>query len=337
MRTFLAIFVLMCTAFAAAGGILTSPGNTVIFPSVSWVFTLSKSWQPWLGWLLTTLFGVLGIWLLRRRDFAFTPMTARKLSRFRQIGRGHWSLRILLALVAVACLDQAIVGRRALAVKHDGTWYFPAFRQEIFPASAFGMDGEGETDYRKLKDHRAKSGRANEVILPLIPWDPTYDTDTGVPVEMVEKNGVLLDSGGKPYSGLAQQFENGDVNKRVRQARFRDGLKHLTEEGYDAAGLIVYSAVWDHGKLLKENKLPGFETITTRAAGPWAEMDYAPIAPNRARGHYLGTDSRGWDVAAQLFGGFQVVLKAAGLYLAATYLIGTTIGLLICASSAFSG
>ena len=329
MRTFLALFVLMCTAFAAAGGILTSPGNTVIFPSVSWVFTLWKSWQPWLGWLLTTLFGVLGIWLLRRRDFAFTPMTARKLSRFRQIGRGHWSLRILLALVAIACLDQAIVGRRALAVKHDGTWYFPAFRQEIFPASAFGMEGEGETDYRKLKDHRAKSGRANEVILPLIPWDPTYDTDTGVPVEMVEKNGVLLDSGGKPYSGLAQQFENGDVNKRVRQARFRDGLKHLTEEGYDAAGLIVYSAVWDHGKLLKENKLPGFETITTRAAGPWAEMDYAPIAPNRARGHYLGTDSRGWDVAAQLFGGFQVVLKAAGLYLAATYLIGTTIGLLM--------
>ena len=165
MRRFLGIFTLICTAMAMAGQAMTRPGLTVRMPTVSWVFEVplqigGVNLQPWLGWLLCAGFLALGVWLARRPRFPFTPMTARKLRRFTEIGRGWWSFRILVALVALACLDQVIVGRRALAVRQDGQWHFPAFQKEIIPASVFGQPGEGETDYRKLADAWKQSGGA---------------------------------------------------------------------------------------------------------------------------------------------------------------------------------
>ncbi len=329
MRFYLGIFVLFCTVLAAAGALLSSEGHTVVFPSVSWVFTSIPGWQPWLGWLLTLAFGAFGGWLVSARQFQFTPMTARKLKRFGEIGRGVWSFRILLVLVALACLDQALVGRRALAVKHEGHWYFPAFRKEFYPASTFGLPGEAETDYRRLAELVKKKNDGRKVILPPIPWDPTSDTDAGVKLDLSENGGKLLGPDGKPFSGLAQRFAPGENGKRVWQARFREGVKHLTEEAVAPDGKIVYSATWQMGERISEKREEGADAVLATVVEPWQEMDYPPIAPNVARRHYLGTDSKGWDVAAQLFGGFQVILKASMLYLLATYAIGTSLGLLM--------
>lgn len=329
MRIVLGIFVVFCTLLALLGQLLSREGHTVVFPTVSWVFTSWPQIQPWLGSILTLLFGGLGAWLLSSRSFTFTPMTARKLKRFGEIGRGLWSFRILLALVAIACLDQALVGRRALAVKQDGQWYFPAFRKEIYPASTFGMPGEAETDYRKLAELVKEKNDGRKVVLPLIPWDPVADTDPGVKLDLREDGGKLLGPDGKPFSGLAQRFAPGENGKRVWRATFRDGVKHFNEEAVAPDGTIVYSARWDMGQKMEERREDGADAVLAMETGPWQEMDYPPIAPNFARRHYLGTDGKGWDVAAQLFGGFQVILKAAALYLLATYIIGTSLGLLM--------
>jgi len=56
---------------------------------------------------------------------------------------------------------------------------------------------------------------------------------------------------------------------------------------------------------------------------------YPALKPDFKNAHYLGTDSKGWDILATLYGGFQVVLKAAVLYLSISYLLGLTIGCLM--------
>lgn len=329
MRVLPGILVIFCTALAALGQVLSRDGHTVIFPSVSWVFQSWPERQPWLGWMLTFGFAALGVWLLKARGFHFTPMTARKLKRFGEIGRGVWSLRLLLILVGLACLDQCVAGRRALAVKYEGEWHFPAFRKEIYESRFFGKEGKQEADYRKLQKQFAAEGNGNMVVLPLVPWDPVADTDAGLPVILTEKDGLVLGSDGRPFSGLAQRSLAEENGRRVWQARFRDGLRHQTEEGFDQNGVIVVTIKWDMGKKGEEKAGESARAVYEAVVGPWMEMDYPPIAPNREFRHYLGTDSRGWDVAAQLFGGFQVILKAAVLYLLATYTIGTSLGLLM--------
>jgi microcin C transport system permease protein len=58
------------------------------------------------------------------------------------------------------------------------------------------------------------------------------------------------------------------------------------------------------------------------------------VAPSWKNHHILGTDSRGWDLFAQLYGGLQVVCKASAFYVFLTFAIGIVTGL---ASGYFGG
>src|SRR5258708_6021443 len=83
----------------------------LLLPSVSWFFSMG----PGFGWTSSTLLVLAGIagllWL--PRELRWTPVTLQRFRRFRAIRRGRWSLRIVFALIVLALLDQAIVGRRA--------------------------------------------------------------------------------------------------------------------------------------------------------------------------------------------------------------------------------
>ncbi|NJR43409.1 MAG: hypothetical protein HC767_12845 [Akkermansiaceae bacterium] len=106
------------------------------------------------------------------------PITARRIKRFCEIKRGYYSLILLLVLGFIAMLDQAIVGKRALAVNYEGKWTFPAFMPKELKNKDFGINGEtaeAPADYRKLKRLWKETGE-NRVIMPLVPYDPTGDT-----------------------------------------------------------------------------------------------------------------------------------------------------------------
>ena len=341
MRRALGFLVLFCTVLAAVGEILSrrlsgGPGGektTVTFPTVSWVFggdwTLGNvPLQPVLGWILTGLFLALGVWLVWRKSFRWSPMTERKWMRFRRIRRGYLSAWVLVGLVALAGLDQVVAGRRALVVRQNGHYVFPAFRKEIYPASRFGQEGEGEADYRALRAGCRQSNKGDFAILPVIPWDPTYDTDESAKLELQLKDGLLCDARGRPFSGLAQRYHAQRPEVRIRQSRVRSGRLQGAEEIYNEEGVMVRTVTWKDGQPVEEKNLAGGPVVAA-PEGPWVQIDFPPIAPNLARGHWLGTDSQGWDVAAQLYGGFQVVFQAAALYLAVTYLVGITLGLLM--------
>jgi len=96
-------------------------------PTLSWFYDSSESF----GYLCSAVSVVIGVLMLTsKKNFAFKPMTLRRIERFKSIKRGYYSLLVILALILFAALDQLVVGKRALLVKYNGEWCSPALMQE---------------------------------------------------------------------------------------------------------------------------------------------------------------------------------------------------------------
>ena len=93
-------------------------------PSIAWFFSLGKGFG-WASSLLLIVAGLFGLTFLPAA-VKWNPVTLQRFRRFRSIRRGWISLLILAGLVFVALLDQALVGKRALVVKHHPHVVAPA-------------------------------------------------------------------------------------------------------------------------------------------------------------------------------------------------------------------
>ncbi len=323
-----------------------------LLPTISWPFTVSREmsilsapgeWCPalavdgrvhWFGWLCMGLVGLVSIYLLLRRteSMRVAPMVARRWAQFRKFRRGYWSLMVLVGLLVLAGLDQAVVGKRALLVCDGENMYLPAFRRNIYTGREFGLTGNGalgEADYRKLKTECGKPGMPTLVVMPLIPYDATMDA-VPFPTELLKlkDEGLLGDpETGKPYNGQASRlYPNGKAHLRLR---YRAGLPDGHAQGWTEDGREVYSATYEKGKLIRhhfwgEGTEADFLALTP--ADKVSRVYYHP-APPLTGGHLLGTNSQGADIAAYLYGGLQVNIKAALFYVPAIYAIGLTLGM----------
>jgi microcin C transport system permease protein len=301
----------------------------ILIPTVSWFFDNGRAFG-WTSSVLLIVGGVLGLRVLPR-EIRWTPVTLQRFRRFRSIGRGWWSFRILLLLIALAMLDQALVGKRALLVRCDGKTYFPAFSQKRYQAQDFGLAGEQETNYRELKQRLSKEKRGF-VWMPLVPWDPVLDTDSLQSITLEQRGGVWFKPGdAEPYSGRAQQSYADLPTQKHTDTRFRKGLPDGESLGYSRTGALALSAYYKAGVKDREKwtgEMPQ-EEFEKAAVTSYEMIIYPAIPPLWKAGHYLGTDSRGWDVLAQIYGGWQLNLKAILLFILFTYGVGILIGLLM--------
>ena len=329
----LGTLLILAAVLAAAGHFLG-----LALPSLRWFFSFEAAPEavdarPWLahqarvvGLLFCAAMFFAGLFLLRAgRNFQWNPMTLRKIERFRLIGRGHASFVLLVVLLVLALLDQALVGKRALAVRHEGVWTFPAFMERQMSASDYGLEGGEEPDYRQLKN--LWEGTESLVILPPVPWDPTLDSDDKMvrPLELVD--GRLFESGSRePFAGYASCLHPEDAAWKLRSGRLRDGRPQWSFEVYNRKGEVIGREDWKGGERVSTTVPAGVEVP---AEGKWIREIYMPLPPSWERRHFLGTDSKGWDILAQLYGGLQVVFKGAALYLLLTYGIGITLGCLM--------
>lgn len=313
-------------------------------PSLRWFYSFESpdsvfpNLARWIGHLLTggvTLCGLL--LMLFGGNFRWNPLTLRKLGRFRAITRGYRSFLILMVMVVVALLDQALVGKKALAVRYEGRWFFPAFVQKRIDASTFGGPKQSDPDYRLLQKKFANEGGANRVWMPLVPFDPTFDTDNIQYRVLPVNEGIVNDHRGRePFSGIAYVLDPNDPLRKFQMATFRKGKRSGRAEIYDGKGETAVVEQWLDGNRVSRREL-GAETTSDAPAvdaSVWTELLYPPAPPSLASRHFLGTDSRGWDVAAQLYGGFQIILKASLVYVLLTYLIGIVTG---CSMGFFGG
>ena len=334
----LGIFLATIGGLAVAGEI-----KGIAFPTARWFFATSReiSWLhsgtfPWFGWLLSGVLLVAGISRVVRSLTGRPPdpITARRVKRFREIKRGYYSLLILLALFGLAALDQVVVGKRALAIQQDGQWQFPAFLPHDLKNKDFGILGEraeASADYRELQ-RRMKASGQGRVIMPLIPFDPTNDTLPPRSQALTGKADIYCEGRGeKPFFGLGAQYYDVEQSKMHIRYTMRRGRFNGPADGWDEKGSPVYSAEYREGLLVNEKFNGTGEKADFLAvkSSDLRAVRYHPAPPIPESGNWLGTTSQGYDLVAYLYGGLQINLKAALIFLPVVYLIGITIGMLM--------
>ncbi|MBO5683318.1 MAG: ABC transporter permease subunit [Akkermansia sp.] len=346
-KTLIALLFILASLLGTLGEL-----NGWLLPTLSWPFTVSRempilqadeSLSPflavegkvhWFGWLCMGVLMCCGLYLLVRRSSSLRlpPKYAKRVERFKKIKRGYWSLITFGVILLLAAMDQCLVGKRALLVVHDGNWYSPALTRAVLPGNTFGLTGaeaQAEADYRVLKERSGQPGWPQLVIMPLVPYDPTMDA-APFPSEQLEWNdGVLCDTDGSPYNGLAcRLYKDGQMHLRQR---YRKGVPDGHVQGWLRNRTEVYSATYRAGELVEEHyrgPKQAADFLALTKAGTECKVYYHP-APPFTGGHLLGTNSQGADILAYLYGGLQVNIKAALLYLPVIYFIGLTMGMLM--------
>ncbi len=114
----------------------------------------------------------------------------RRWRRFRTLKRGWYSFVAIAVLYVVSLFNPLLINNRALVVKYEGSYYFPALGSyhsaETFgQRSAFGQPHAGEAHYRALDEQFESDGGENWVLMPLYPYGSTEPlmTDPSRPEE----------------------------------------------------------------------------------------------------------------------------------------------------------
>jgi ABC-type microcin C transport system permease subunit YejE len=263
------------------------------------------------------------------------PITKRRFARFRNIKRGYYSLLILLAAIVLSIFSPYLAESRALLVYYKGGLYFPTFQyysMQTFaqtPPPAWGK-GDLETEYLRLQREwqaeryfynreKAAAGndaqklaalageypdRGNYVLMPMIPWDP-YQSDFWY-------NEILND--------IQVLLVQGDRAGAERLAR-RDRLDQLADAIFNATIDVTLkdprkSPTGDLPGLARSGTMPSLEGLGK----------VPPSPPDFSRGHYIGTDAQGRDVASRLLYGFRISIFFALILTFSGQIIGTIIG-----------
>ncbi|MBF0105414.1 MAG: ABC transporter permease [Deltaproteobacteria bacterium] len=184
-----------------------------------------------------------------------SPITRRRIQRFKSIKRGYYSLWILAFAIYLSFFAELLMNSRALAVRFEGAWYFPTFH--FYSGRAFGEDYESEANYRELKKKFEVSGH-NYVLLPPIPYNP-YENDFAL-------------QGNPPYAPDSRHLLGTDSSGRDVLVRLFYGFRIaiifailLTVSGY-FIGTVIGAVMGYFGGWV--------DLLTQRAIEIWSTMPF---------------------------------------------------------------
>lgn len=96
----------------------------------------------------------------------------RRFRRFRRLKRGWWSFILLFTCYAITFFAHLLISERALVVKYDGEYHFPAFGN-FHEGKEFGQRRIGEAHYRALQAQLRDDGKPETwVLMPPYPYGP---------------------------------------------------------------------------------------------------------------------------------------------------------------------
>jgi microcin C transport system permease protein len=122
-----------------------------------------------------------------------SPVTRRRIARFRQNRRGFWSAVMLLVVFAFTFPAEFIANDRPLVVSYAGYLYFPVLHD--YPETKFGGDFETYADYSDAYLRR-QIRKAGWMIWPLVPYSyasPVTDLDVPAPAPPSARNWLGTD------------------------------------------------------------------------------------------------------------------------------------------------
>jgi microcin C transport system permease protein len=100
-----------------------------------------------------------------------SPLTRKKLRRFKSIKRGYYAFILFSAMILASMFAEVLVNSRALVVHYQGRYYFPVYGAMI-PGTRFGLNYPYETNYRELSRRFQAEYGGNWVLMPPIPFNP---------------------------------------------------------------------------------------------------------------------------------------------------------------------
>ncbi|QKZ05520.1 ABC transporter permease [Pseudomonas eucalypticola] len=127
-----------------------------------------------------------------------SPVSRRRLQRFRQNRRGWWSLWLFLALFALSLGGELIANDKPLAVSYHGQWYFPAFKR--YTETEFGGLLPFQPDYRSDYVRTLISEGGGRMYFAPIPFSadtPNYDLTQPAPSPPTASNWLGTDDQGR--------------------------------------------------------------------------------------------------------------------------------------------
>ncbi|MGY4495919.1 ABC transporter permease [Pseudomonas sp. TE3610] len=127
-----------------------------------------------------------------------SPLSRRRLERFRKNRRGWWSLWIFIALFALSLGGELIANDKPLAVSYHGQWYFPAFKR--YTETEFGGVLPFQPDYRSDYVRKLISDAGGRMIFAPIPFSadtPNYDLTQPAPSPPSGTNWLGTDDQGR--------------------------------------------------------------------------------------------------------------------------------------------
>src|SRR5690606_24542507 len=161
----------------------------------------------------------------------------------------YLSFRILVVLVTLACLDNLLVGNRALLVKYEGLLYVP-FVQGVIPATTFGGDSGAEPSYRELREEFRRAGEGNWVLMPPVPYAPRLDTPTLI-VDLERHDGIFRRAGAEePFNGRASSRFEDAPDRMHAEWVFRDGRRHGEFRVWDREGEQTGKGRFETGRVV---------------------------------------------------------------------------------------
>lgn len=108
-----------------------------------------------------------------------SPLTQKRLQRFRRSRVAFWSLRLLVILYIVSLCAELIANAKPLLMRLDGRWYFPFLHAQP-PAEILKAAGAlNHVDYRTfVKSDRFADDPSNFVLFAPVPYSPGETLDT---------------------------------------------------------------------------------------------------------------------------------------------------------------
>lgn len=150
----------------------------------------------------------------------------RRWRKFKTLKRGWYSFLALVTLYVLSLALPVIVNSRALVVRYEGEYTFPAL-SGFHEARDFGQRAIGEADYRALQKQYDEAGGEDFVVMPLYPYHPN---------ESLLSDPLL--EGRPPHTPTAEHWLGTDNRARDVLARLAYGFRISVTFGL---GVVVLS------------------------------------------------------------------------------------------------
>lgn len=111
--------------------------------------------------------------------FTISPLTQKRLQRFRRSRVAYWSLRLLILLYVISLCAELIANAKPLLMRFDGQWYFPFLHAQPPAEILKAADALNHVDYRTFtKSPRFTEDESNFVLFAPVPYSPGETLDT---------------------------------------------------------------------------------------------------------------------------------------------------------------